>query len=227
MVCSSLSLEGCDFNVAVFGTFIVADRPALHTLEVPFDPPAIPHPETWDAIHSRLHATRAGRFEWSMRVCCRERPFSSGVLRKVHVQKIDRNSVTGETGDQVSPAANLDFRAGEKYGDERLNRIEDVFRISLLRLFALLPSFVEVLAKITFAVQKGHAHHGDPRVLRRLTQCVACQNAEPPAIRWKTGVYGDFHREIGDAHIRGLGGHSALSLIRSFELTLPGPTPGV
>ena len=73
--------------------------------------------------------------------------------------------MTGETGNRVSPTTDLYLLSVERTETSGANGSRSFFRLPLfLGLLSLHSFFVEMLAKVAFAVEEGDTHHWNPQM---------------------------------------------------------------
>ena len=110
---------------------------------------------------------------------------------------------------------------GEAYN--RVDTLQEGFRLPGLCALGLLPGLIQNLMKIPLPVHQGDADHGQFQIGSRAKD-VAGQHAQAAGIGRKSLVDGDFHREIGNlpcgllGHERGFRVYSA-----SQGQTMPAP----
>src|SRR5580704_14605106 len=116
---------------------------------------------------------------------------------QIGVEKVDGHDVPGASFKVVAPGAHGYDSLFHRYRDARRFFGAEIGWIPRLDVLALDSRLVDVLLKISFAVQKREGCEWNAEVSRG-TQRVSRQNAEAPGIGGHGRMNGDFHGEVSD-----------------------------
>src|ERR1700675_895866 len=120
-----------------------------------------------------------------------------GIFRHVGVEQVNRHRVAIHTQHVVLPRAHGHLPLFDLYGDVAFYRSQRAFRFPLLGLLALISRSIQVLAKVSVAVDQGHGNHRSSKIRSR-TESISRQHPQTAAVGRHVWVQRDLHRKISD-----------------------------